>query len=103
MMALVTGLFANPYDQPDEPYFKQYDKQLHIGATIAISAITYAVVDKYFELTPMQTWLVSFGTAFVAVSAKEVLYDTNGDIGDVGANAIGSAVGATGMLVIYEW
>lgn len=102
-MFALTASWSNPYDQPDKTFFHQRDKQLHIGFSAAIALTSNAIAHQEFELTYTEAWWVGLVTALAIGAAKEVFYDTNGDWGDMGANAIGGVIGTTGMYTIYTW
>jgi len=77
------------------------DKQKHIGATAAISLLTSVVVSQY-DYTPTEVFWISLGTALAVGLAKE-LTDDEFSSGDLAADALGGALGAIPMFVIYRW
>ena len=89
-----------------ESFFQEEDKQLHMQVTAAISLVSSNVAYE-MGYTETESFWIGFIVA-MSVGAGKELYDSKDggsgfDLEDIGADAIGSSVGAIPVFIIHSW
>ncbi|MCK5538504.1 MAG: DUF2279 domain-containing protein [Bacteroidales bacterium] len=87
-------------------FLAEDDKQKHIATTTIISLVASNIAYEY-NYTETQSFWIGFATA-MAVGISKELYDSRSggsgfDMEDLGADVIGSTLGALPVLIIYKW
>ena len=102
VLLLTMSINANSYDQPNESFFMQKDKILHMGVSAFVGIAGTALCHQEFGLTAGQSWWCGMGAALIVGAAKE-FNDTNFDNMDLLADGIGGAIGSSFLYYQYKF
>lgn len=78
-----------------------YNKMEHVALHAAMSTVVANVAYQY-DFTISQSWWIGFGTSMAIAFAWEAS-NTNFGAEDFASDAVGSALGASSLFIIYEW
>ena len=107
MTSIATMVLSQAQASEYDNFFQQDDKQMHMGMSVPFGMFGAALCQKEFGLVDdVQIFLCGMALGMIPGLAKEA-YDQRKYGGwsnaDLTADAIGSAVGSFGTVVIYRF